>query len=701
MLKAKYLWAPLVEGVVPDHQIYEVILKNRGIDDPDHFFSMGKEVLIDPYLLKGMDRAVSRILKAISADEKIVIYGDYDCDGITAISVLYRTLKKMKANVFFDLPNRFVDGYGLNMNAARKMIGDKVELVITVDNGITCVEEVALLKAHGIDTIITDHHEVKEVLPDAYEIIHPKISPNYPFKEIAGVMVAYKLASALSDSILEDLFDLVMIGTIADLMPLEKENQAMVNLGLIQMNKTTNLGLKKIIEYSHLELINETAIAFKIAPKINSSGRLGKAKEAVKLLISDSEREINDLILQIEEYHANRKDLTEEAFQLCEKLVTPEEDVIVIASTFLHEGVIGICAQKIAEKYQKSTVIITLDEEGVGKGSMRSFGGDNILKMLEHNKDLLIKFGGHSQAAGLQIKKENIDMLRMGLQREGSHDQPILKIDMEVHLPDVKVATIQKLQDNSFFTASFLFKNLTITKKMMMSDKHTKLICEVEGVSIDVLSFNSLEYFYLLEVGDIINVVGGLNINLWRKRTTIQIMIKDLECLKFQVLDFRNQNLFPDGVLWMKPSSFTISDETLLDGNLKQTLLEQKPKTIVLLPRIHQDMIEASVAKETYIRIYKAITEIGDITLFDLEQKTKYPVWIIKKALEVFLELRLIKKTEDGFSKGAEGVKSDLHTSPTYHELEDLKETADWLYQESISTIKSSLYAWTEAHYEF
>lgn len=701
MLKAKYLWAPLVEGVVPDHQIYEVILKNRGIDDPDHFFSMGKEVLIDPYLLKGMDRAVSRILKAISADEKIVIYGDYDCDGITAISVLYRTLKKMKANVFFDLPNRFVDGYGLNMNAARKMIGDKVELVITVDNGITCVEEVALLKAHGIDTIITDHHEVKEVLPDAYVIIHPKISPNYPFKEIAGVMVAYKLASALSDSILEDLFDLVMIGTIADLMPLEKENQAMVNLGLIQMNKTTNLGLKKIIEYSHLELINETAIAFKIAPKINSSGRLGKAKEAVKLLISDSEREINDLILQIEEYHANRKDLTEEAFQLCEKLVTPEEDVIVIASPFLHEGVIGICAQKIAEKYQKSTVIITLDEEGVGKGSMRSFGGDNILKMLEHNKDLLIKFGGHSQAAGLQIKKENIDMLRTGLQREGSHDQPILKIDMEVHLPDVKVATIQKLQDNSFFTASFLFKNLTITKKMMMSDKHTKLVCEVEGVSIDVLSFNSLEYFYLLEVGDVINVVGGLNINLWRKRTTIQIMIKDLECLKFQVLDFRNQNLFPDGVLWMKPSSFTISDETLLDGNLKQTLLEQKPKTIVLLPRIHQDMIEASVAKETYIRIYKAITEIGDITLFDLEQKTKYPIWIIKKALEVFLELHLIKKTEDGFSKGAESVKSDLHTSPTYHELEELKETADWLYQESISTIKSSLYAWTEAHYEF
>jgi len=701
LLKAKYLWKPLAEGVVPDQQIYEVILKNRGIDDPDHFFSMGREVLIDPYLLKGMDRAVARILKAISADEKIIIYGDYDCDGITAISVLYRTLKKMKANVFYDLPNRFVDGYGLNMNAASKMVQEKVELVITVDNGITCVNEVALLKAHGIDTIITDHHEVKDVLPDAYEIIHPKTSPNYPFKEIAGVMVAYKLASALSDSILEDLFDLVMIGTIADLMPLENENQAMVNLGLVQMQKTSNLGLKKLIEYSHLDMINETAIAFKIAPKINSSGRLGKAKEAVKLLISDSEREINDLILQIEEYHSNRKDLTEEAFQLCEKLVIPEEDVIVIASPFLHEGVIGICAQKIAEKYQKSTVIITLDDEGVGKGSMRSFGGDNILKMLEHNKDLLIKFGGHSQAAGLQIKQENIDSLRTGLQGVGNHDLPILKFDMEVHLPEVQVSTIQKLQDNSFFTALFLFRKLVVTKKMKMSDKHTKLVCDVEGVSIDVLSFNSLEYYYVLEIGDTIDVIGGLNINQWRKRTSIQIMVKDLQCKNFQVLDLRNQTIFPDGVLWMKPSSFTISDETLLDGNLKQILFEQKPKTIVLLPRNHQDMIDASVEKETYIRIYKAITEIGDITLFDLEQKTKYPVWTIRKALEVFLELNLIQKTEEGFSKGAGAVKSDLHTSPTYQMLEDLKETSDWLYQAGITTIKSSLYAWTEAHYEF
>lgn len=691
----------MVEGLIPDQEIYQIILKNRGIDDPDHFFSMGKEMLNDPFLLDGMDNAVARILKAISADEKIVIFGDYDCDGITAISVLYRTLKKMKANVGFDLPDRFVDGYGLNMKAANKMIDEGVELVITVDNGITCFEEVSLLKKHSIDTIITDHHEAKEELPEAFAIIHPKLSKKYPFKEIAGVMVAYKLACALSDESLDEMFDLVMIGTIADLMPLENENQAMVNLGLTQLAKTTNLGLMKLIEYSHLELINETAIAFKIAPKINSSGRLGRAKEAVKLLISESEREINDLILQIEEYHANRKDLTEEAFQLCEKLVSVEEDVIVIASPFLHEGVIGICAQKIAEKYQKSTVIITLDEEGVGKGSMRSFGGDNILKMLEKNKHLLVKFGGHSQAAGLQVQKENIDLLRAGLQEcSNGHDQPILNVDMEVYLPNVEISTIQKLQDKSFFTALFLFRNLTIVKKLKMSEKHTKLICEIDGVSIDALCFNSLEYFYLLEVGDQIDIVGGLNINLWRKKSSIQIIIKDLHCTDFQVLDLRSHLLYPEGILWMKPSSITLSDEFLLEGSIKEGLKELHPDTIVLVPRSHQEMIDSVILKETYIKIYKAMSEIHDITLFGIEQTTKFPVWTIKKVLDVFVELGLIQKTEDGFSKVAQIAKTDLSSSSIYRSLTQLKRTADWLYQESIINIKKTVFAWTEAPHE-
>jgi len=701
LLKAKYQWAPLVKGVIPDSKIYDVILHNRGIDDPDHFFTMGKEVLHAPYLIQGMDVAVARILKAISANEKIMIFGDYDCDGISAISVLYRALKKCQANVFYDLPDRFVDGYGLNMKAAQKMIDANVQLVITVDNGITCVDEVALLKKTNIDTIITDHHEVKAIIPDAFVIIHPKLSTNYPFKEIAGVMVAYKLASAVLNDSLDDLMDLVMIGTIADLMPLEDENQAMVNLGLKQLAITTNLGLQKLVEYSHLELINETAIAFKIAPKINSSGRMGKAMEAVKLLTTNSEREVNDLILQIEENHVNRKDLTEEAFQLCEKLVNPKDDVLVISSPFLHEGIIGICAQKIAEKYQKSTCVITLDSEGIGKGSMRSFGGDNILTMLEKNKDLLIKFGGHSQAAGLQIAKENINALKEGFQKWSSNnEQMFLKIDMEVSLSDLSVATVKKLQDNSFFTALFLFRHLKVIKKQKMSDKHTKLLLEANGLMFEALCFNSLEYYYQLEPDDDIDVVGGLNINIWRKKQSIQIMIKDVSCDHFQVLDFRDPFNYQEGVNWVNTASMSLSDESVLDYDFKQLFIDLKPDTLIILPRKYEEMINDSIKKETFVKIYRAFPDLETFTLFDIEKKTKMPVWILKKGLDVFHELELIKKQDDGWIKDDLSKKKELFTSPTFQKMRTIQRFVEWLYQDSYPNIKKTIEAWTEATYE-
>lgn len=697
MLKPKYLWHPQVEGIIPNQRIYSVILQNRGIDDPDHFFSMGWETLHDPLLIHDMSKAVERVRKAIDLQEKIVIFGDYDADGITAISVLYRALHRLGANVEYDLPDRFVDGYGLNMRAAQKMIDESVGLVITVDNGITCLEEAALLKAGDVDLIVTDHHSFKEVLPDAYAIVHPKLSPDYPFQEIAGVMVAYKLASAISESKLEDLTDLVMIGTIADLMPLENENQAMVNLGLLQMKKTQNLGLKKLIEFSSLDLINETAIAFKIAPKINSSGRLGKAKEAVRLLTSTSEREVNDLILDIEQNHMNRKDLTEEAFVLCEKLVNPDDNVLVISSPFLHEGVIGICAQKIAEKYQKSTIVITVDDEGIGKGSMRSFGGDNILTMLDKNKEYLLKFGGHSQAAGLQIEQENIEKLRASLQGFSSHvDQPILQLDMEVKLEDLKIPTIKKLQDNSFFTALFLFRNLRVVKKSKLSGKHTKLSVESGGLVVDCLHFNSLEYFYRLEPGDIIDVVGGLNINEWRNRQSIQIMLKDLACDHFQVLDFRSTADFTDGQPWIRPDSVAMSDDTLRDYPIEQWVQEASSQTVILIPRQSPEAFRVVLDKDTYGKVFRSISEGNETSLYEIAQMTGLDTWTIKKVVEVFLELDFLEKGPEGFLRRLAPKKRELHDSVAYEWLIHQSKTADWLYSADIRELQKTFHSWTE-----
>ncbi len=697
MLKSKYTWSTKVEGIIPNKDIYKVILQNRGIDDPDHFFTMGKEVLHDPFLLSGMDKAVLRIHKAIELQEKIVIYGDYDCDGITAISVLMRALRKLNANVSYDLPDRFVDGYGLNMRAAKALVDQQVKLVITVDNGITCDKEVDYLNQNGVDTIITDHHEVKEVIPNAYQIIHPKLSPLYPFKEIAGVMVAYKLAVALSNDLLDELFDLVMIGTIADLMPLENENQAMVNLGLIQLQNTVNLGLQKIIDFSHLDLINETAIAFKIAPKINSSGRLGKAKEAVSLLISDVEKEVNNLILQIEENHANRKDLTEEAFLLCEKLVEPIEDVLVISSPLLHEGVIGISAQKIAEKYQKSTVVITIDEEGTGKGSMRSFGGENILLMLEENKEYLVRFGGHSQAAGLQIEQKNIDSFKEGLQKFSTHStSPKIVTDMRVSILDLEVGTVKKLSDNSFFTALFLFENLYITKKQKMTDKHTKFILETNSKTIEALHFNSLEYFYQLEVGDKVSLIGGLNINQWRDRQTIQIMIKDMKCDDFQLLDLRDDTAFLNGRGWIKNANLVINDKILITNELNNLIKEQKPNTVLLTPKVMDSALSLAYNKETYRLVYKILPDKRKITLYEIEKKSKLPLYVIHKIIQAFIELNFISVFEDGYLKSEAAKKTELSLSPTYQQIESIYKLENWLYSDSITNIKKAMKAWME-----
>ncbi len=663
MLKSKYLWKLQVDDIVNDDSIYKYILKNRGIDDAKHFFSMGEESLHDPFLIKGMKRAVERVIKAISADEKILVFGDYDCDGISAISVMVRTLKKLGANVSYDLPDRFQDGYGLNMNSVDKIIKEKTNLVITVDNGITCNEEVRALKEHGIDTIITDHHQEKDELPEAYSILHTKQSPDYPFKEIAGVMVAFKFSQAITNEKLEDLYDLVMIGTIADLMPLTDENQAMVNLGLKQLKKTKNLGLKKLIEFSHLDIINETAIAFKIAPKINSSGRLGKAKQAVKLLISESEKEVNELIYLIEENHANRKDLTESAVELCDSLVNPSDDVLVIASDNIHEGVIGICAQKMAEKYQKTTIVVTYDSTGIGKGSARSFGDDNVLEMLEINSEFLTRFGGHQQAAGLQLEMCNLEALRSGLNQLVSRTEvPVLKVDMELSLSEVGLDTVKKLQDLSFFTATFLFSELIIVRKHLLNNKHTKFLVSHKQQTFDVLAFNNIEYYYSLEPGDEISVVGGMNINSWKTRTSIQVIVKDLKCEHFQILDFRSYQNWQNYPNLIRQREYHVTN----DLELSRTTSLPECETLVLTPRKFEISLKNLLSKDHLLKCYRQLEKMQRFDLDECKRQCNLDLIQVDIIMQIFSELGFVAKESGMYLFQKVSEKRDLHEAKTY-----------------------------------
>lgn len=691
MLKSKYIWKTKTDRIIEDQNIFPQLLKNREIDDYHAFFSLGEKDIIDPFLLRDMNIAKERVEQAIKNNESIMIFGDYDCDGICSISVLYRTLKRLGADVHYDLPNRFLDGYGLNMRAVEKIKDLGISLVITVDNGVTCYKEIEALNEASIDTIITDHHQFNDQIPNAYAILHTHISEDYPFKEIAGVMVAFKLSMALIGKEAFDYIDLVMIGTIADLMPLKSENQAIVNLGLVELKKTRNLGLQKLIAFSNLDIINVTAISFKLAPKINSSGRLGKALEAVDLLTTDDHQKVNDLIIKIEKNHKSRKKLTEESFKLAEQLVNPSDQVIVVASELLHEGVLGICAQKIVEKYQRSALVLTIDSEGIAKGSMRSFGNQNILGMLHENKEILLRYGGHSQAAGLQVDISHIEQLKNGLNSISLDGQaPVLEVDMPVDLCKTEINTIQEIQDKSFFTATYLLKDLVVSRKQILGKKHTKLILNCHGQKFDALHFNSLEYYYSLENGDVIDVVAGLNVNNYNNRKKIQLMIKDVRCDQIQVLDFRNYEKTDSLKKWILPEYFEVNNLVCIENDLDDLINKNKEiKTILLSPKIKDINLQKLITRRELGKIYQMLKEIKEFKLDLLLRRLEYDKLLLKFAIQIFLELDLITQIKDYYLVNESALKTNLQNSPTYVKLEGVKKQIDFLYLDYLSHIKT------------
>ena len=698
MIQSKYEWNVLSPSITKDKDIFPVILKNRQIADLYEFFHRGKESLHHPSLLKDIEIAKSRIIQAIASNQKIVVFGDYDCDGITSTSVMVRALTKLGANVEFDVPDRFLDGYGLNQKAVQEMIENSVSLVITVDNGITCIEEVKTLKAAGIDTIITDHHEPKHELPDAFAIIHPKCSETYPFKELAGVGVAYKLATYLLEDDFDEVLDLVMIGTIADMMPLVDENQAIVNLGMEVLRHTKNIGLRKIVQHSHLDILNETAIAFKIAPKINSSGRMNKAKDAVSLLTTQSESEASRLIIEIEQNHLNRKDLTDEAYLLCEGLLNSTDTVLVVASEDLHEGIIGICAQKLVEKYQKTTCVIYIDEAGIGKGSMRAFGEDNALELLSKSEKYLSRFGGHAQAAGLQLPKEHIDAFRKRLNEmaKSSH-KPTLQIDMEVQLRDVQIKTVLELEEYSFFTAKFLLRQLVIKNKQKMSEKHTKLMVSDGVKQYDAVLFNSTEYYYALNIGDQVDIVGGLSVNTWKNNQRLQIMIKDLACHHQQFLDFRAPKFFFEAKeeIILGNNACIINDEVILSSSEPIESLLNK-STIWITPASMLLDLHKYSTRAGLLELYRLLQSQKTITISQLLTKLHIHPLLLKSLLDVFAELNLITLSDDVITYCPTFLKQDLETSKAFQDLK-----AKQLFINQLYTIETQqLTKWFQKYME-
>ncbi len=501
----------------------------------------------DPFKLPDMKEAVDRILKAMENKENIVIYGDYDADGITSTTILKRYMKDRNIEVGTYIPNRLDEGYGLNEEAIREIAKKGYTLMITVDCGITAQKEVELAKTLGLDVIITDHHEVPESLPKAIAVVDAKRKDSkYPFNQLAGCGVAFKLVQALSrrlnipDNEWLKYIDIACIGTISDIVTLLDENRVIAKLGLKLLQVTRNIGLKTLIEMTGLKKIDSSFISFGISPRINACGRMGHQEDALNLFLTDDPIEARKLAAKLEEYNRERQDIEKKIYNESLSLLEKEKDkpCIVIGSEGWHHGVIGIVSSKITELTYKPSILVCFEGEN-SKGSGRSIPGFDIHDAVVNCSKYLTAAGGHSMAIGLSLKTRDFlnfknAMIEYAKSKNIENLKPEILIDYEITVQDLKIEEIAKIDYLEPFGEGndmpvIMYKNLKIISIRTLSEgKHVKLVLIDGNNYIDVIGFNMGDLANIYQIGDRVDIVGNIGINRYKDIENIQITLKDI-----------------------------------------------------------------------------------------------------------------------------------------------------------------------------
>ena len=534
------------------NRLLSTLLTNRGITkeaEITKFLNPKRSDFYDPFGMPDMEKAVERILKAIKDKEQIIIYGDYDVDGITSVTVLKSFLEERGIQVNVYIPNRLNEGYGLNKTAMEEIAKQGNKLMITVDCGITAVDEVEYAKTFDIETIITDHHEPAEELPKAIAVVDAKRKDNkYECRNLAGVGVVFKLIQALSIKLELDpkeylkYLDIVCVGTISDIVPLTDENRVIVKLGLKLVEQTKNLGLKEILQSCGYSKINSTTISFGVAPRINACGRMGHQEEALNLLLSKEENEVKELTQKINEYNKTRqeieKNIYNEAVEQIEKEGLDTKNTIVVSGKGWHHGVIGIVSSKITELYFKPSILLC-EEDGECKGSGRSIPGFDLHEALMECNDTIDKFGGHAMAVGININKEKVEEFKEEFEKIAKEKEvykiiPILNLDAEIKLDDVNKEMVDSLKELEPFGEAnkmpiFAFRNLKIDSIRSLSEgKHLRLSVKDNKNIINAIGFNMGALADTYRIGDRVDIAGNLEINSFNGVDSIQINIKDI-----------------------------------------------------------------------------------------------------------------------------------------------------------------------------
>lgn len=532
------------------------ILAARGLDSFDvckDFFRPEISHFHDPFCLSGMQNAVDRILKAIENDEKIIIHGDYDVDGVTSTVLLVRYLRRIGCkNCSYYLPNRLTEGYGISKKGIDKMHAQGVTLIITVDCGITANKEVAYAKELGIDCIITDHHEPHDILPDAIAVIDPKKkNDTYPDKNLAGVGVALKLCQALNkakefdDKLWVDLLDIVSLGTAADIVPLVGENRIIVKIGFELLSKTVNIGLRSLIKLQSIDKqpISTSEVVFLLAPCINAAGRLGDSSRGVKMLLTEDESEADLFAKELVALNLERRALDKHVQDSAVSWVNDNVDFsdefsLVAGHTDWHVGVIGIAASKLVEKYYRPTFLFSIGKDGLAKGSGRSIRGLHLLDALKDCEHLLVSYGGHKAAAGATVKAENLPALReafnTAVQARLTKDNlvPLIIADAEVDIAGLTPKFFRIVKQMEPFGPGnmrpvLLCHGLTNKyKPRVVGKNHLKMTVKKHGQVMDAIAFNFGERINEIQNSDTFSLAFSLDENTWNGKTSLQMKVK-------------------------------------------------------------------------------------------------------------------------------------------------------------------------------
>ncbi len=525
-----------------------IVLLTRGFDKKEDIKKLihNEEEWNDPYLLPDMDKAISRIKEALEKKEKVAIFGDYDADGITASVILKKCFDRLGLENIVYLPDRINEGYGMNKGAVEYLHNEGVTLVVTVDCGVSCHDEIDYAKTLGIDTVVTDHHNCPEILPCCIGVVNPKRDDSrYPFKDLSGAGVAYKLATALiGEKETFDLLEFSAIGTIADIMDIKGENRKIVKEGIRIMNEKPSGGVKALLSAASKTVVDSTAVSFILSPRINCAGRMESPYTAFNLLLEPDFDKAAELAHKLNSLNSarqkNEQEIYDEAIEIIKNGNLSDYKVIVAGKDNWNTGVIGIVASKITEKVSKPCILIAYDDEGNGHASGRSIEGFNLYDALDESSDMLVKFGGHSMAAGLSLHKSKEDEFRKAINEYADkilkEEDFLKKVYIDASIPSFAVnnKNINELSLLEPFGAgnekpSFAIVNAKIKSvKELSGGKHIKMLLEKDGVALDAVAFGFGHAINKLSVGMTIHVAGNLEINDFTGKP--QIIIKEILC---------------------------------------------------------------------------------------------------------------------------------------------------------------------------